>query len=67
MQSRQRYRTKGKFPFRLVRLEVIVDLFLENCSYSSQLKVDFQAEHFKLEHFKLLAIGSVPFRRKRQV
>uniref|UniRef100_A0A915HY62 Uncharacterized protein n=1 Tax=Romanomermis culicivorax TaxID=13658 RepID=A0A915HY62_ROMCU len=62
MQSTQRYRTKGKFSFPSVPLGVIVGHFLENCSYPLRSKVDFQAERFKV-----LAIGSVPFRRKKQV
>uniref|UniRef100_A0A915HFW9 Uncharacterized protein n=1 Tax=Romanomermis culicivorax TaxID=13658 RepID=A0A915HFW9_ROMCU len=62
MQSTQRYQTKGKFSSRSVRLEVTVGHFLENCSYPSRSKVYFQTERFKL-----LAIGSVPFGRKRQV
>uniref|UniRef100_A0A915HLG6 Large ribosomal subunit protein uL29m n=1 Tax=Romanomermis culicivorax TaxID=13658 RepID=A0A915HLG6_ROMCU len=33
MQSTQRYRTKGKFSFRSVRLEVTVGHFPQNCSY----------------------------------
>uniref|UniRef100_A0A915IEQ9 Uncharacterized protein n=1 Tax=Romanomermis culicivorax TaxID=13658 RepID=A0A915IEQ9_ROMCU len=57
MQSTQRYQTKGKFSFRLVRLKVTVGHFLENCSYPLRSKVDFQAERFEL-----LAIGSVPSR-----
>uniref|UniRef100_A0A915IQ41 Uncharacterized protein n=1 Tax=Romanomermis culicivorax TaxID=13658 RepID=A0A915IQ41_ROMCU len=40
---------------------VIVGHFLENCSYTFQSKVDFQAERYKL-----LAISSIPFCRKRQ-
>uniref|UniRef100_A0A915J5L5 Uncharacterized protein n=1 Tax=Romanomermis culicivorax TaxID=13658 RepID=A0A915J5L5_ROMCU len=62
MQWTQHYRMKGKFSFRSVQLEVTVDHFLENFNYPLKSKVDFQAERFKL-----LAIGSVPLRRKRQV
>uniref|UniRef100_A0A915IQR1 Uncharacterized protein n=1 Tax=Romanomermis culicivorax TaxID=13658 RepID=A0A915IQR1_ROMCU len=55
MQSRQRYRTKGTFLFHSVQLEIITNgYFLENCCNPFRLKVDFQAEHFKL-----LAISSV--------
>uniref|UniRef100_A0A915HK47 Uncharacterized protein n=1 Tax=Romanomermis culicivorax TaxID=13658 RepID=A0A915HK47_ROMCU len=36
--------------------------FIYNCSYPLRSKVDFQ-----VERFKLLAIGSVPFRRERQI
>uniref|UniRef100_A0A915JEK7 Uncharacterized protein n=1 Tax=Romanomermis culicivorax TaxID=13658 RepID=A0A915JEK7_ROMCU len=61
-QSTQHYRTKGKFSFRSVRLEVTVGHFLENCSHPFGSKGDFQAERLKL-----LTIRSVPFRRIRQV
>uniref|UniRef100_A0A915JCX5 Uncharacterized protein n=1 Tax=Romanomermis culicivorax TaxID=13658 RepID=A0A915JCX5_ROMCU len=50
----QRYRTKGKFSFRSVRLEVTAGSFLGNCSYPFRWKVNFEAERFKL-----LAICSV--------
>uniref|UniRef100_A0A915I149 Uncharacterized protein n=1 Tax=Romanomermis culicivorax TaxID=13658 RepID=A0A915I149_ROMCU len=40
MQSMQRYRTKGKFSFRLVRLEVTVGLLLENWSYPFRSKTN---------------------------
>uniref|UniRef100_A0A915HL57 Uncharacterized protein n=1 Tax=Romanomermis culicivorax TaxID=13658 RepID=A0A915HL57_ROMCU len=62
MQSTQRNRTNGKFSFRSVRLKFTVGRFPQNCSYPVRPKVDFQAERFKL-----LAIGSVPFRRKRRL
>uniref|UniRef100_A0A915L8C6 Uncharacterized protein n=1 Tax=Romanomermis culicivorax TaxID=13658 RepID=A0A915L8C6_ROMCU len=54
MQSTERNRTKGKFSFHSVRLEVTVGRFLHNCSYPFRLKVAFQAERFKL-----LAICSI--------
>uniref|UniRef100_A0A915KE71 Uncharacterized protein n=1 Tax=Romanomermis culicivorax TaxID=13658 RepID=A0A915KE71_ROMCU len=59
-QSTQRYRTKVKFSFRSVRLEVTVGHFSQNCSSPFRRKADFQ-----VERFKLLAIRSVPFRPKR--
>uniref|UniRef100_A0A915HPF1 Uncharacterized protein n=1 Tax=Romanomermis culicivorax TaxID=13658 RepID=A0A915HPF1_ROMCU len=61
MQSTQRYQMRGKFSFCSVRSEVTIGDFLENCSYPLRSKVDSQAEHFKL-----FAISSVPFRRKKQ-
>uniref|UniRef100_A0A915HQ96 Uncharacterized protein n=1 Tax=Romanomermis culicivorax TaxID=13658 RepID=A0A915HQ96_ROMCU len=68
MESTQPYRMEGKFSFRSVWLEITVGRFLQNCSYPSRSKVDFQAERFKL-----LLIRTVPFRsvekgksRKRQ-
>uniref|UniRef100_A0A915JVF5 Uncharacterized protein n=1 Tax=Romanomermis culicivorax TaxID=13658 RepID=A0A915JVF5_ROMCU len=53
MQSTQRHGTKGTFSFHLVRLEVTVGHFPQNCSYPFRSKADFQAE------LKLLAIRSV--------
>uniref|UniRef100_A0A915KFH0 Uncharacterized protein n=1 Tax=Romanomermis culicivorax TaxID=13658 RepID=A0A915KFH0_ROMCU len=55
MLSTQCYRTKGKFSFRSVPLEVTVGHFLENCSYPFRSKPVQQTECFNL-----LAIGSVP-------
>uniref|UniRef100_A0A915JR10 Uncharacterized protein n=1 Tax=Romanomermis culicivorax TaxID=13658 RepID=A0A915JR10_ROMCU len=48
MQSTTRNRTRGKFSFRSVLLEVTAGRFLKNCSDPFRPKVDFQAEHLKL-------------------
>uniref|UniRef100_A0A915JWQ6 E2 ubiquitin-conjugating enzyme n=1 Tax=Romanomermis culicivorax TaxID=13658 RepID=A0A915JWQ6_ROMCU len=58
MQSTQHYRTKGKFSFRSVGLEVTVGRFPQHCTYPLRSKVDFQAEPFKL-----LSISSVPSKK----
>uniref|UniRef100_A0A915KVK5 Uncharacterized protein n=1 Tax=Romanomermis culicivorax TaxID=13658 RepID=A0A915KVK5_ROMCU len=60
MQSTQRYRAKGKFSFRSVVLEVTVGRFPQNFTYPSRLKVNFQAERFKL-----LAIRSVSSKKAK--
>uniref|UniRef100_A0A915KCQ2 Ovule protein n=1 Tax=Romanomermis culicivorax TaxID=13658 RepID=A0A915KCQ2_ROMCU len=47
IQSTERNQTKRKFAFRLVRFEVTVGRFPQNCSYPLRPKIDFQAERFK--------------------
>uniref|UniRef100_A0A915IPR3 Ribosomal protein L19 n=1 Tax=Romanomermis culicivorax TaxID=13658 RepID=A0A915IPR3_ROMCU len=69
--SAERSRTKGKFAFHSVRLEVTVDRFPQKGSFIRSLSngterivnVTFR----RRKEVKLLTIRFVPFRRKRQV
>uniref|UniRef100_A0A915K473 MYND-type domain-containing protein n=1 Tax=Romanomermis culicivorax TaxID=13658 RepID=A0A915K473_ROMCU len=60
MQSMERKRTKGKFPFR----SVYPPSFSAICSYPFGPKVDFQAERFKLLAIRSVGKGNYSFRPK---